>query len=341
MSPQDALTEARDLSAEFGETLANHAAMVLQAQALLGGSEADARRFLDAYVAANGLGPIAPSTVTIRREDWTARLGDRAAEGAYRAFFRAELARLGSAAALQRAYLPSLLPGIAASALHALMRLAYANDAGNAGEVAESLGYWAATFLPLGAGVGAPPVTDEPAGVLLRVAAEPSLAGMVFDEEGLLWHAMRRTAAMPAFAPAYDWLAVGPDTLRRMARDALAVFAATMEFCALHALTGTHWLRLILPVLEPADQERAIRFFWQAIAAVYPKMGCPLPLSEQAAARQRALPAPDWTTIAAAACASNEEHDISLVYSARCEEAVWNDPLYRVVAARRMGLLGA
>lgn len=142
---RDALTETRSLSAEFGETLANHAAMLLQAQA---------------------------------------RLGDRAAEGAYRAFFRAELVRPGSAEALQRAYLPALL------------RLAYANDADYAGEVAESLGYWAATFLPLGAGIGA------------------------------------------------------------------------------------------------------------------------------------------------AACISNDEHDISLVYSARCEQAIWGDPLYRVVAARRMGLLG-
>jgi len=338
MTTPDALTEARSLSAEFGEALANHAAMVLQAQARLGGSEADARRFLDAYRASTGLGPIAPATRAISREDWTAQLGDRGAEAAYRAFFRAELLRLGSADSLQRTYLPALLPGIAASALHALMRLAYANDAGDAGEVAQSLGYWAATFLPLGQGLGGPPVTEDPVGVLLRVAAEPSLTAMTFDPEGLLWHAMRSSAAMPAFAPVFDWLEVTPDTLRRIARDSLAVFAATMEFCALHALTGTHWLRLILPVLDAQDQARAIRFFWQAIASVYPKMGCPAPLSPAEAERLRRLPAPEWAAIAAAACVSNDEHDISLVYSARCEEAVWGDRLYRVVAARRVGL---
>ncbi len=37
------------------------------------------------------------------------------------------------------------------------------------------------------------------------------------------------------------------------------------------------------------------------------------------------------------ACA--DEHDISLTYSAFAEEAVWGDPLYRVVAARRVGLI--
>lgn len=334
----DALTEARQFSAEFGEALANHAAMVLWAQRALGGTEAAARRFLAAYIRANPLAALPPPDAPILRPDWTARLGDRRAEAAYRAFFRAELTRLGSAMALQRLYLPRLLPGIAASALHALMRLAYAVDSDNEAEVAEALGYWAATYLPLGEGVGGPPVTDQPAAVLLRLAAEPSLRAMEFDD-GLLWHAMRRTAAMPAFAPVHDWLMVCPDSLRKIAQDALLVFAATGEFCALHALTGTHWLRLILPVLSPPDQHRAIRFYWQAIASVYPKMRFPLPLTEAEAARQRALPAPGWEAIAAAACASDEEHDVSLVYSARCEEAQWGDPLYRVVAARRVGLL--
>jgi len=338
MSQTAALLEARNLSVEFGETLANHAAMVLLAQHRLGGTEADARRFLDAYLTTTGLAATPPANGSIRRESWTARLGDRTAEAAYRGFFRAELVRIGSAEALQREYLPTLLPGIAASALHALMRLAYAREAGDNAEVADSLGYWAATWLPLGAGVGAAPITEEPVGVLVRVAAEPSLTGLTFDN-GLLWHAMRKTAAQPAFAPVHDWLDVGPDTIRRMARDSLLVFAATMEFCALHAVTGTHWLRLILPALGPIDQTRAIRFFWQAIASVYPKMDCPAPLSHEAAEQMRRLPAPTWEAIAAAACASNDEHDISLIWSARCEEAQWGDPLYRVVAARRVGLL--
>jgi hypothetical protein len=335
-----ALMQARDLSVEFGTDLANHAAMVLYAQRRLGGSEADARRFLDAYLASTGLAPVRPSPGAVTAATWPSHLGDRAFEAAHRAFFRAELQRLGSAAALQRAWLPKLLPGIAASALHALMRLAYANDADDAAEVAEALGYWSACYLPLGEGVGAAPVTDEPAAVLLHVAAEPALLGVQAPSE-LLWHNMRAVAAEPAFAPVYDWLAVGPDTLDRIARDSLLVFAATMEFCALHAVTGTHWVRLVLPFLDPPDQERAIRHFWQAIASVYPKMGCPLPMSAEEAARQRALPCPDWPAIAAAACASDDEHDVSLVWSAREEHAHRGDRLYQVVAARRVGLLSA
>ncbi|MGX9966874.1 questin oxidase family protein [Roseomonas sp. F4] len=333
----DALTEARGLSAEYGGAFANHTPMVLWAQRQLGGGEAAARRFLSNYIQELKLGPMAPADGEIRREDWTARLGDRRAEAAYRAFFLAELERLGDARALQRLYLPRLLPGIAASALHALMRLAYATLSEEEAEVATALGYWATTYLPLGEGISAAPITDRPAGVLLEVGAQPALKAMEFDD-GLLWHAMRRTAAMPEFAAVHDWLAVGPDTIPKMAKDSLLLFAGTLDFCALHALTGTHWLRLILPVLDPADQQRAIRFFWQAIASVYPKMGCPLPLDEAAAEALRRLPVPDWPEITAAACASDDEHDVSLTYSALCEEAHWGDRLYRVLAARRLGL---
>jgi hypothetical protein len=334
----DALTEARSLSAEYGEAFANHTPMVLHAQKRLGGTEADARRFLDAYRRQNHLAPTPPSDVTITQLNWTLRLGERPTQAAYRAFFRAELARLGSAEALASRYLPRLLPGLAASALHALMRLAYARDAGDAEEVAESLGYWAATYLPLGEGVGQKPVTTEPLGVLARVAADPTLVALTFDE-GLLWHAMRKVARMPAFSPVHDWLEVRDDTLDLIARDSLLVLAHTMEFCAIHAVTGAHWLRLVLPLLKMEDQKRAIRFFWQAIASVYPKMGFPRPLTEAEADAMRVLPAPEWDEIAAAACASDDEHDVSLAYSARCEEEFRGDRLYRVVAARRLGLI--
>jgi hypothetical protein len=334
-----ALQEARDYSVEFGTQLSNHAAMVLQAQARLGGSESDAQRFLDAYIAANGLGPMAPSRGPVTRANWEALLGSRAHEAAHRAFMRAELARVG-ADGLLRDYLPRLLPGIAASALHALMRLAYALDARHDAEVAESLAYWSACYLPLGTGTGAAPVTASPTDVLVRVGREASLATVNPGNE-LLWHFMRDTAAMPAFAPVHDWLEIRPDALDRIAHDSLLLFAATMEFCALHAVTGAHWVRLVLPVLQPADQARAIRHFWQAIAALYHKMGCPVPLTEEQAAAQRALAVPGWDAIAAAACASNDEHDISLVWSAREEHEYHGDALYQVVAARRVGLLPA
>src|SRR5262249_7392195 len=82
-----------------------------------------------------------------------------------------------------------------------------------------------------------------------------------------------------------------------------------------------------------------IRYFWQAIAAVYPKMGLPVLPGADAVAAMREAPCPPWPEIAAAACASDDEHDHSLAFSAWQEEAAYGDPLYRRVAARRVGLI--
>src|SRR5438477_282795 len=95
-------------------------------------------------------------------------------------------------------------------------------------------------------------------------------------------------------------------------RAYLPDLATGIGFCALHAVTGSHWIRLI-----PADRvDRAllIRHFWQAIAAVYPKMGLPALPDEAAIAAMREAPCPPWPEIAAAACASDDEHDHSLVF---------------------------
>jgi hypothetical protein len=329
------VAEARALSVEFGTELANHLPMVLWAQHRLGGDAADAARFAATYLAATGCRPPAPSPAPIKPAAWTERLGDRRFETAYRVFFATELERLGQTALLAR-YLPTLVPGIAASALHALMRLAYALDADSPEEVATALAYAATTFLPLGQGTGAAPRTADPGGVLALMADDPAF-GDVRCESPLLWHFMRRMADVPAFFPVHDWLEVGPDTIARMARDSLRLYAATMDFSALHAVTGTHWLRLVLPHLD--QTEPLIRAFWQAIAALYPKIGFQAPLDAAAASRMAELPCPDWATIARAAVASSDEHDLSLVYSARVEQAEHGDRLYQVVAARRLGLI--
>lgn len=329
------LVDARRDSAEFPVMLANHAPMVLVALDRLGAPAARLADYLARYRAANGLVPVPPRRAPMRRATWTEALGDRSREGDARAFFAGEVARLGIRDALA-AYLPVLLPGIGASALHGLMRLAYAVMAHDPAEVATALGAWTATFLPLPPGTGARPRFDDPGQVLAEVGRLRGLAEVV-PESDLLWHNMKAVAWTPVFAPVVDWLAIDAATPARMARTALALFAGTMDFAALHALTGGHWLRLLLPVCpEPALM---LASFWQAVAALMPKMGCPTLPDEATLAHWRALPCPDWPTIAAAAIASEDEHDISLVFSAREEGHHYGDPLYRVVAARRMRLI--
>jgi hypothetical protein len=329
------LVECRAFSAEFPLFLANHLPMVLVAMHRLGGSDERLAEYFHSYREVNRLCPPPPPVAPIRREKWTEALGGRERESDYRAFFEEEVGRLGGRATIAR-YLPTLLPGVSASATHGLMRLAYGAMRGDEAEIAIALGYWAATYLELARASGAPPITEDPADVLVRMRSVETFRHVTVERD-LLWHFMRAVARKPEFAPVVDWLAIGPGTFEEVRKASLALYAATMDFCALHALTGCHWLRLL--ALDAPMADLALRYFWQAIASLYPKIGFPdLPDSETLEAWRRA-PCPDWREIASAAVKSDDEHDLSLTFSAREEARVYGDPLYQVVAARRLKLI--
>jgi len=333
----DILADARHDSVEFPYLLANHAPMVLVALQRLGASDERLADYLAIYRRVKGLVPVPPRKAPIERERWTEAMGDRSREADYREFFIAEVRRLGIDNSI-RHYMPTLIPGVGASAMHALMRLAYGVLRMDAAEVGTALGYWATTYLRMPLATGAAPLTDDPGVVLANSCAVPDMHRLE-PETDLLWHSIRAAGEAPGFAPVVDMLAVGDDCLARLARTSLALFAATMDFSALHAVTGTHWVRLVLPHLEAEDRPRLMRYFWQIIASLVPKIGFPSLPDAATIEGWRRLDAPSWDEIAAAATRSDDEHDISLTFSAREEEKIYGDPLYRVVAARRVQLI--
>jgi hypothetical protein len=330
-----AVAWSRQWSAEFPLFLANHLPMVLVAMHRMGASDERLEAYCQTYHKQNGLVPIPEPTARITRDNWREFLGQREREGDYRAFFAGEVARLGGMPAAVH-YLPELMPGIAASALHAFMRMAYATMTDSDEETSVALGYWAATHLPLGASQGRAPTTDDPAEVLAFMSG-PATFRQVETERDLLWHYMRAIALKPEFAPVVDLMAIGPQTHDRVARCSIALYAATLDFCALHAVTGTHWLRLIAPRMS--DRAQPLRYFWQAIASLAPKIGFPtLPDADQLEAWRR-MPLPDWPEIFREAIAHDDEHDLSLAFSAGEEFKHYGDPLYRYAAAKRLNLV--
>lgn len=329
-----------DMSAwgsEFDGTFANHAPMALTALAGIGGTRAELERFFAYYKSYKKLKAFQPPVAPLDSATWQTAKGDRAREADLRAFFRTEVARLGVAGALH-AYLPHLAPGVAASAFHALMRLAYALLRENADDVAIALGYWAATFLVMPPATGAAPITDDPAEVLARTMAIAPLHDLKLHE--LLWQNMRDAAAVPEFRPVVDWLAIDDRTLARMAATGLAVFAATQHFAALHIVTGVHWLRIVEPTCDRATFFLMLRHFWQGIAGLVGELGFPELPSSETLDRWRSIETPDWPDLQRIAAKSLDEHDISLAFSAHEEMKAYGDPLYRVVTARRLGLIG-
>ncbi|MBO0664285.1 DUF4243 domain-containing protein [Jiella sp. CQZ9-1] len=319
---------------EFALTFANHAPMVLVAQARMGGSPAQMQRFFDFYSGYKRLLPFQDCAFDIAPDDWQAYLGERRAEGAYRRLFDAEMAALGRAALLAR-WLPRLAPGIGASAFHGLMRTAYGVIDDNDAEIVLGLAYWCATWLMMPARTGTAALTDDPAAVLAHAGSIPAMHGQPVHP--LIWHNMRQSFGLPGFETAGDWLAINDTACARCAAASIALFAATQDFCALHAVTGMHWIRVLAPYHGATPE--MVRCFWAGVAALMNEMGYPALPAPATLDRWRSLPCPDWPEIFHAACQSLDEHDLSLTFSAQQEEAVYGDPLYRRAAARRLGLI--
>jgi Questin oxidase-like len=330
-----AVAWARQWSWEFPFCLANHLPMVLVALHRMGASDERLEDYCEIYRKQNGLVPIPEPTAEITTENWRRSLSQREREADYRTFFAGEVARLGATPAALH-YLPQLMPGMAASATHAFMRMAYATLTDSDEETGVALAYWAATYLALGPSRGAEPSTDDPAEVLAFMYGPAAFRG-VEPERDLLWHFMRAIAEKPEFTPVVDMLAIGPETHDRVASCSLALYAGTLDFCALHAVTGTHWLRLMAP--RTPDRAPPLRYFWQAIASLVPKIGFPvLPSADQLEAWRR-MPLPSWPEIFSEAVKRDDEHDLSLSFSAGEEFKHYGDPLYTYAAAKRLNLV--
>lgn len=328
------MPEMAPYGSEFAKTYANHAPMVLAAMHYMGGSEQRLYEFFEFYRDFKQLLPVVPEVAPVDGSNWETAIGQREREADLRLFFTAEVVRLGIKDALLT-YLPRLSPGIGASALHALMRTAYALMRMDRAEVANALAYWAATYLPMPPSTGAAAITNDPAEVLKRVASIEVLHTLPLHE--LLWQNMRAVSQQGEFAPVVDWLDITPDTPRRLADASLALFAGTMDFCALHAVTGMHWMRIVMPFCPTPDA--MMRTFWQCVSALMGEMRFPRIPSAEELDEWRQIKTPDWPEIFAAAVASNDEHDLSLTFSASQEQKVYGDPLYQLVAARRVNLL--
>lgn len=323
-------------SGEFPLFLANHLPMVLEAMARLGASPERLAEYAEHYNRVHQVPMPPPPVAVISRDTWMEALGDRSRETDYRDFFAEEVTRFGPDATI-RAYMPVLAPGVAASATHGLMRLAYGVMRHDEAEIAIALGYWAATFLPLPTPLpGTLRTIKDPVAPVLAMKSVKVFETIDYDHS-LLWRWIRNMGTVPEFHALLGQLVLEPSLLDRMRQASLVLFAGTMTFEALHALTGCHWLRLVSPHVD--DIGTLAAHFWEVVLALYPKIGMPdLPDAEALEAMRR-LPTPTDAEIAAAAVASNDEHDHSLTFSAFEEYRLTGDPLYRVVAAKRVGLI--
>jgi hypothetical protein len=306
----------------YGNRLANHLPMALLALDRLGADATTLQHFADAYT--RKLLPAAVSNSALDPHDVLGSSGDYPR---FALFFQDRIREAGLEAVL-RDWVPVLMPGLAASAFHAMIRLAYAIESGLDDEIALALAYWASEYaalpLPLAPGEG---TLDEIAERLRTV-----MAGHVF-KPGIIIDKMLEIAWAPALAGAAVQAIAAP-SLPDIARFALQAYSRREDFTLLHIVTGCHAFRIVQRYAH--DQALARRYLWQAVLAAW----LTVEIASTGAPQQTAGDAIGIgeREIAARALLATDDHVIKLCYSALCEYREYGDPAYLRVVVRKLGL---
>jgi hypothetical protein len=240
-------------------------------------------------------------------------------EGAYSYFVEA-IAQLGTDAVLSN-WVPRLLPGVSASAFHALIRLAYAVEAQQPDEIAAALAYWVIEYQALGE-----------LGVSSDVSLQQIAASAAAAVSKHAWHGRLIIDRMVDVA-AHPAMLQRPSQPERIdvpsiARFALEQYAAREDFTLLHLVTGCHAFTLVAPYA--GEPERAARYLWQAVLLAF--LTTNRSEAEFAAAQHGHV---EWQRCLQTAASSLDDHVIKLVYTAWREFTRSQDPRYRHIAARK------
>jgi len=316
---------AHRFAAIYRGFLASHLPMALVALDRMGADDAAIGRFAERHMA--NLEPLAPARHAIARGGEDGFLGVPEAFPAWVEYFDGLIVADGSHAVLV-AWADRLAAAPASGAFHGLIRAAYALESGSERELAHALAYWAVAFEPL----GDPPWPTGKAGpeeVLAAIARDPARAGHRAAGSHIA-ERTKRAAGDPAFRDLVAGL--DPRALRvdAIASALIAAYCASGNFTILHAVTGCHAFRNLMPFLR--DGRAALAGFWQAVVAAYLGCGSP-PVEGWALGAHDAL---DWPEIRRRAAACEDEHDIKFAYSCWREWQCHGDDLYRRAASARV-----
>jgi Questin oxidase-like len=316
------LIEARRFGPLYGDRLASHLPMALIAMDRMGANAAAMQSFFVDYSSklerrAGGRGG---AVIAVDPRQCLGSGNDF--EGLVAYYVNA--LRSDGVQSVLRAWLPLLMPGMAASAFHCLIRLAYAIDAGDESEICFALAYWAMEYMPL-------PLTMRPvAATADEVAAQLSEGiGQHVFSPGIIVDKMLEIARHPAVSGAP--LQPAELSLRDIAQFSLSAYARHDDFTLLHTVTACHAFRLILPYA--GDEQLAIRYLWQAVLVAY------LSADRSAGAADSSLAditAPSWDDCFRACLLSRDDHVLKLCYCACCEYQQYEDERYAAIAWRKI-----
>jgi hypothetical protein len=340
----EAMEEALGLLAktgpEYAGRLANHGPMAAEALVVLGRPDAVVpwvetyRRRL--YEHPSGGHPIDAKA-------WRDALGHGDRVGDWIVFFDRQVEEHPWKDVLAE-WVPRLAPGVIAAAFHGVIRTAHAvrsldarESRARRRELAEGLGYWAATYEPL-------PDAPSAAGHRTPLAAMPEVLSLPADRQIQTGNITERLAPLEGFAPF-----AGVANLVDATGDASAFLSSLTETFAavylenvppgsvityIHAVTGPSAIRLLLPHLDANARAALLRYGWQGAAALYAASG---------GKWSSPAPAPafkgDREDLVDRALATGDEHAIKFTEACLREHALNPKPVYLAAARAAVGRL--
>ena len=284
-----ALDRLRSTGPEFNGFLANHGPMAAEALTHIGGTDI-VPRWVDTYVARLDE---APEVIrSISDADWREHLGEERLVGDWTAYLRRQAEEVAWQDLLQL-WWPRLLPGLAASATHGVIRTAHAvrslRGAGEqphpllVDELAQGLAFWAARYQPL---PGRPRLTG-PLDAVAATSRLPRLDQSVPSEGPGVSGRLRAVHRLERLPEGLDrW---GPDPTPDTALDQLIGAAARVlaarpdapiAFC--HAVTAPAAVRLVLPLLPDHLQRTSVAASWQVVGSIVAAFASPRLAAESA-----------------------------------------------------------
>jgi hypothetical protein len=320
----DALDRLRGTGPEFNGFLANHGPMAAEALTRLGRADA-VPRWVDGYLVRLDSAP------EVRRaigdDDWREYLGDEASLGDWTAYLRNQAQEMSWRDLLLQ-WWPRLLPGLAASATHGVIRTAHAvRTLRGAGaephallvdELAQGLGFWAARYQTIPGNPQLAGGSDSIAALRRLPRLDPAIPSEGLGIAGRLV-SLRR---LDGFADGLDeW---GPpltpddaldDLIGAAARVLVARDDAPIAFC--HAVTAPAAVRLVLPELPSELQRASVAASWQVVGGIVAAFASPRQEEESVAAEADAGAL--LQTLDARAIENGDEHVIKLTEAAQRE----------------------
>ncbi len=316
------IKETQQYQPVYGNRLANHLPMALRSLAAMGASDSVLTSYFE--LDSKKLQDRATATFNEDSGEHSTRVSDHQDTfEAYLTLYQQELSQQGIAQTIKDA-LPGLLPGLSASAFHAVIRLGFAVDANDEKEVAHALAYWNATFQPLPVMMNE--TNESLAEILLRVA--PTGEEIQF-EPGIIVDRMNQVAnELRGQKVSIQPRILAFDHIRQICLNA---FWQKNDFTLLHTVTGCHAFESLLPFIE--EPEQPLRFLWQGIVVAYLSTG----KSFDGIVALPDVADVDFEPLLHKATTSTNDHVIKLVYTCWQEYNRHKEPGYWLLANRAVG----